>query len=267
MINIIFIIIALIIIYLITYLSRYLLFIAEGLGLKKLFKKSPLLRSVSYMLILGIVSTAFQFAISFPFTSKTGFNIENIDFSLYISAIYCVFIFVLINIFMFIYKKITGRVSFLPYSVLEDFEYEPYYDLSESKCTRIMWVIYRWIVPPYVKEVLFRGIVLTVLDVVIKGYFDLYFFQLGYSVIFAQIIYHLAHIRIVRFRPLKIKVSLMEQLRLIPLGLVAGVLYYYTGSLMGPLIIHSFHSGVSAILYIIFRKKQVKKTSIRKEIN
>lgn len=256
MVNILFIISALILVYLMNYLSRIIISILSSIGLKQRFSEHPLQKSILYMLILGILSTIFLFGISFPFTSRTGFNIDNIELSLTVSLVYCPLILIVLFLFVIIYKKIGKYPPYVPYSVFEDFDYEPYYKLSKSKKTRHHWLIYRWLIPGAAKEILFRGVILTILDFGIKGYINIFnLFNLSYSVIIAQIIYHLAHIRI-RFKPFHIKVSYLEQLSLLIIGLVSGVLYYYSQSLIGPIIIHSFYSGISAILYTLFRKKK-----------
>lgn len=256
MINALFVVITTIIVFILLYVSKLIIKIVTVLGLNKYFTNRPLFKSIFYMMILGILSTAFLFGISFPFTERTGFHTDYLDFTLFASGIYCVSILIILLVEIFLYKLIRKKAPHIPYSVMEDdFDYGIYYKVVSSKKNIIYWLIYRWLIPGIVKEILFRGIVISILDVAIKGYFDLIVFHLGFSVIIAQIIYHITHIKI-HLRPFYIKISLLEQIRLILIGIPAGILYWYTGSLIGPIIMHCFYSGISAVLYLIVEDRE-----------
>ncbi len=266
MINALFVVVTTVIVFILLYVSRLIIKIITVLGLNKYFTNRPLLKSISYILILGILSTAFLFGISFPFTERTGFHTDYIDFTLFAGGIYCIAILIILLAFVFLYKLIWKKAPHIPYSVMEDdFDYGIYYKVVSSKKNIIYWLIYRWTLPGVVKEILFRGIVISILDVAIKGYFDLIVFHLGYSVIIAQVIYHITHIKI-HLRPFYIKFSGLEQARLLLIGIPAGILYWYTGSLIGPIIMHCFYSGISAVIYLLVedRKKITGKPSTNK---
>ncbi len=264
MINAVFVIIALAVVYLITNLSNLIMKIASDLKFAEHFSKHPIEKTILHMLVLGALSIVFLFFISFPFTARTGFNTDNLDVSLRMSFIFCLFILVFLILVMYLYRKIKGDAPTVPYSLLEDeVEHDTYDKVRKSKKRLIYWLIYRWTVPGVVMEVLFRGIVFTIVDWAIKGYFDFGLFHFSYSVIITQIIYHISHVK-VKLKPFKISASLWEHIGLIPLGLTTSIAYYYTQSLIGPIIMHCFYSGVSAVLYILFTDKD-KYTLLHKD--
>jgi membrane protease YdiL (CAAX protease family) len=264
MINALFVIIALAVVYLITNLSNLIMKIASDLKFASHFSRHPIEKTILHMLVLGALSLMFLFFISFPFTARTGFNTDNLDVSLRMSFVFCMFILIFLLLVMFFYKKAKGDAPTVPYSLLEDeVEGDTYAKVRKSHKTIIYWLVYRWLVPGVVMEVLFRGIVFTIVDWAIKGYLDLGVFHLSYSVIITQIIYHLSHVK-VKTKPFRLEASLWEHVGLIPLGLFTSITYYYTDSLIGPIIMHSFYSGMSAVLYVLFTDKD-KYTLLHKD--
>ncbi len=98
------------------------------------------------------------------------------------------------------------------------------------------------------EEPLFRGLVMTVLGKYWRGTYRIADVEIPSVAIVATIFFLLAHISFT-FSPFTMThVSLYQQFCIFVLGLYWAVVFYRTGSLLGPIITHNYTNGISSVV-------------------
>ena len=98
------------------------------------------------------------------------------------------------------------------------------------------------------EEPLFRGLVMTVLGKYWRGTYRIAAVEIPSVAIVATIFFLLAHISFT-FSPFTMThVSLYQQLCIFVLGLYWAVVFYRTGSLLGPIVMHNYANGLSSVV-------------------
>jgi hypothetical protein len=254
MIDVLFIIISFVVTFFVILFSKLTVKIISRIGKNNKISKSPLLRNALFKIIIGILSFSFLIGISFPFLSRVGFNFDNIQLSFVVVGLFFAFMLVaFLFIFLVLRHNKKGYSIFIRSSFEEDF-----FDLELNNLqtpNKILWLLYRWLISGIMIEVLFRGLVMGILDIFEEHYFDLTIIKLPLTVLIAQIIYHLFYIRL-SFKPFRIVIYPFEQICILFVGLTSGLLFWYTQSLFGSFLIGSLYSGLSATFYILSLKNK-----------
>ena len=109
-----------------------------------------------------------------------------------------------------------------------------------------------FIMPGISEEILFRALVIGILLNSWTGKIKPGSFEVSHAGFIAAIIFTLAHVGFV-FHPFQIDyIEPMQLVFAFGLGIFYAVMFDRTGSLLGPILVHSASDGIGTVIYILF---------------
>ena len=112
-------------------------------------------------------------------------------------------------------------------------------------------LIFDFIVTPFSEEILFRGLIMTLLIYFCPGKIKISKLNISYAVLFSTLFFSLAHVGI-NFQTLTIDYfNTMQLLFTIGLGLFYAMMRERTGSLLGPFLAHGISDGSISVIQLV----------------
>lgn len=162
-----------------------------------------------------------------------GFNLRSLS-----ATLQWIGIFLLVFGALEIFSKWGGRTSALPYPLT----------------TRNMLGVqfFQYVLSGLGEEPLFRGLVMTFLATRWKAVYRLFGIEVPQTVLIATALFMLAHVTIDPFTFSISGVDFGQQLKALQLGLLYGIAFHYTRSLIAPIAIHGLSNGFQYTLWYYF---------------